>query len=367
MRSVAAVVLFASAARAPTASAQDSAKKAKAVHTSDASKPPKEAKPYASSALFRSDSILRLTIVGDWRALGGDRDTVNPKLRPGTLVYTDTGGRVVRIPVHLSTRGHFRLSRATCSFPPLRVSFDSAGTTKHTLFAGQSALKLGTHCVDTGLYDQYVLREYLVDKAHTLITPMSLRARLARVRYVDSRDTNKVVERWGLWHESERELGERLGGKVLQARGGLYRDVVDSSAVLLGVWEYFIGNTDFSMAALHNVRLVATPAGVMAVPYDFDFSGLVDTRYSAPDPRLNIRSVRQRLYRGPCLTEAQLAPVLARFAAQRDSIRGLYETLEPLDRGYAKQSLNYIDDFYKDATDARKFARMIKGTCDVGS
>ena len=62
--------------------------------------------------------------------------------------------------------------------------------------------------------------------------------------------------------ESERELGERLGGKVLTARGGLYSEVSDSSATLLGLWEYFIGNTDFSMSALHNVRLVTSTQGM---------------------------------------------------------------------------------------------------------
>ncbi|AHG89635.1 hypothetical protein J421_2098 [Gemmatirosa kalamazoonensis] len=335
---------------------------------SKADKPPKTErtpKPYVASPLFATDSVIHVTLTGDWKALGGDRDTLRPKLRAATLAYTDSAGRVVRIPVQLSTRGHFRLSRGTCSFPPLRVVFDSG--TKHTLFAGQKALKLGTHCNDSNLYEQYVLREYLAYRAHNLLTPVSFRPRLARMRYVDVRDTTKVVERWGMFLESERELGDRLGGDVLTARGGRYNDVSDSSAALLGIWEYFIGNTDFSLGALHNVRLVTTPQGMTAVPYDFDFSGLVDTRYSSPDPRLPIKTVRERLYRGPCLTDPQVADAVARFTAKRDAIRALYESVPALDKGYAKRAVGYIDDFFADAKDTKRFAKDLRETCLPGT
>lgn len=323
-------------------------------------------RPRPSSALFSSDTALQLTIVADWRALGGDRDTLKPVLRPGTLSYVDTGGRVVRIPVSLATRGHFRLSRANCQFPPIRVVFDSGGT-RRTAFADQRALKLSTHCNPNDLYEQYVLREHLAYRAHNLVTDLSFRSRLARIRYVDARDTTRVVERWGRFIESERELARRLGGRILEARGGSYPDLDDASAAMLGVWEYFLGNTDFSLGALHNVRLVATSRATLAVPYDFDFSGLVDTRYAAPDARLAIRSVRQRLYRGPCVNEAQLAPILARFTAQRDAIRALYDSLPGLDRAYARRAVRYIDDFYDEIRRPSDFARIVKGSCAIGT
>lgn len=334
-------------------------KKDKADKADKADRPAKAFKP---SRLFAADTLIRVTLTGDWRALGGDRDTLKPKLRPGSLAYTDSAGRTVRIPVSLATRGHYRLSRSSCSFPPLRVVFDS-GRTKGTVFADQKALKLGVHCNDTNLYEQYVLREYLAYRAHNVVTPLSFRARLARVRYVDARDTSKVTERYGLFIESEKELEDRLGGEVLEARHGRYEDVTDSSAAMLGLWEYFIGNTDYSLGYLHNVRLVSAPNAVQAVPYDFDFSGLVETRYATPDPKLPIKSVRERLYRGPCLTEAQLATWVGRFVERRDALRALYETLPGLDKSYAKRAVAYMDAFYDEAKDTRRFAKTIKDAC----
>jgi hypothetical protein len=121
------------------------------------------------------------------------------------------------------------------------------------------------------------------------------------------------------------------------------------------------------MGALHNVRLVSTDRGVMAVPYDFDFSGLVDTRYAAPSAQLPIRNVRQRLYRGPCLSEAQVTDAVAHFAARRGAIRALYDSLTALDRGYARSAISYLDDFYDQAKDPRRFAQDLRGTCVPGS
>jgi hypothetical protein len=315
--------------------------------------------------LFASDTAITLTLVADFRALAGQRDTVNPKRFPLSVTYAGADGKPVTVRGQVTTRGHFRLQRGTCYFPPLRLVFPDTGT-RGTLFARQRGLKLVTHCRDQ--YEQFVLREYLAYRAHNLVTPLSFRPRLARVRYVESRDTTRVAERWGFLLESERELADRLGGKLLdEQRGALFEHLADGAPPLLALWEYFIGNTDWSLAALHNVRLVATDTGTFAIPYDFDFSGLVDTPYSAPDSRLPIRSVRERLWRGPCLSAAAIAPVLARFVAQRGAIRALYDSLPGLDARYARNAVRYIDQFYDDLRTPEQASRAFRNSCQPGT
>ncbi len=54
-------------------------------------------------------------------------------------------------------------------------------------------------------------------------------------------------------------------------------------AILVDVFQYLIGNTDWSGVEMHNMELFQTPAGVYAtIPYDFDFSGIIDARYAEP-------------------------------------------------------------------------------------
>ena len=71
---------------------------------------------------------------------------------------------------------------------------------------------------------------------------------------------------------------------------------------LVSIFEYMIGNTDWSVFASHNIKLLLSKSDSfhvsIRIPYDFDYSGFVNTDYAIPDPRLNISNVRERVYRG---------------------------------------------------------------------
>ena len=83
------------------------------------------------------------------------------------------------------------------------------------------------------------------------------------------------------------------------------------------LFEYMIGNTDMSIWALHNVRLIQKPnRTLIAVPYDFDLSGLVHAPYATPDRRLGLRSVVDRMYRGPCRSADEFDAAAARVPRQ---------------------------------------------------
>ena len=68
--------------------------------------------------------------------------------------------------------------------------------------------------------------------------------------------------------------------------------------LLASVFMYMVGNTDWSLPYLHNIRVFQNFTSYIAVPYDFDWSGIVDAPYAVPDYRLNIKSVRDRIWRG---------------------------------------------------------------------
>jgi hypothetical protein len=57
--------------------------------------------------------------------------------------------------------------------------------------------------------------------------------------------------------------------------------------------------------------------------------------------------VRERLYRGPCMTQDALAPMLTRVAGMRETIMSLYDSIPDLDQGYRKDAKNYLDGFFK--------------------
>ena len=312
--------------------------------------------------LFGSDEPLEFTLTADFKATFKSRDTINVKPQKATLTVNDSSGKPVTIPVEIATRGHFRLRYDVCNFPPIRLIFPDKGM-KGTPFAGQDALKLGTHCqVRDKDYGEIPVREHAAYEVLNMLTDASFKSRLAKVTYVQVGDEKDQYTKYGLLIEDESDMAKRNGGRIITVRGGTFGDMDPEQTALISVFAYYLGNTDWSLYSLHNVRLVLVGDKYIPVPYDFDWSGVVFARYAKPDPRLGIPTVQDRLFRGPCLTPAELAPVISKFTEQKGAVKTLYDKL-PLDDGYRRRALNYIDDFYHVIGDPRQVKRELIETC----
>jgi hypothetical protein len=108
-----------------------------------------------------------------------------------------------------------------------------------------------------------------------------------------------------------------------------------------------IGNTDWSVVHGHNVMHVRSADGaVTAVPYDFDFSGLVDAEYAGPPPQLPIRSVKQRLFRGFCQPSTDWVALFDYFRSRRAAVAQLVEEIPDLHRAHRDRALAYLESFF---------------------
>ena len=230
------------------------------------------------------------------------------------LTVAAADGAPRNIAVKLSARGHFRRMARNCGVVPLRVEFPKDGMAG-TPFDGQTTLKLGTGCEDSKEYEQITLREYLQYPLFNLVTPLSFRARLARATYVDEKSKKKSAARYALFIEHENDVARRAEGRVVELPRIVFKDLDDETLTRMMLFEYMIGNTDMSIWALHNVRLIQKPdRTLIAVPYDFDLSGFVHAPYAIPDRRLGLRSVVDRKYRGPCRTTEEFDAARRRSA-----------------------------------------------------
>lgn len=297
-------------------------------------------------ALFSSDESIPITLIADFKAVNRDRNPESTKVFPATIVAPSLNGGEDRIAVNIRTRGHSRRAASTCTFAPLRIEF--TGKIDGTVFEGHKSLKLGTHCRDVDSYEQYVYREYAAYKIFNRITTRSFRARLATATYVDASNNKPMTTRAGLFLEDDDDVARRLDGETSELQDLSFGHVDGESMVLLSLFEYMIGNTDMSLAKLHNIILVRASNGtVYPVPYDFDYSGLVNARYAVPAKALNLPTVRERLYRGPCMTEENIAPYLTRMRSLRDGVMALYDQIPGLDPGYRKDARGYLDQFFR--------------------
>jgi hypothetical protein len=101
------------------------------------------------------------------------------------------------------------------------------------------------------------------------------------------------------------------------------------------------------------------------IMHDFDFSGAVNARYATPDPKLRIRTVRQRLYRGYCVADSIYPKVFELFNAKKNDIYGLYSDKigALMDPKVVKETLEYFDEFYKTINNPRDAKDLIINSC----
>lgn len=316
--------------------------------------------------LFSSAAPLELTLTANFSAINKDHDPESTTRYPGVLTVTGPDGAPRNISVKLSARGHFRRMARNCGWVPLRVELASESAAG-TVFAGQTTLKLGTGCEASKEFEQYTLREYLAYPLFNMVTPLSFRARLARATYVDEQSKKRTSARYSLFIEHEHDVARRNEGRVVVLPRVEFKALDADTLTRMMLYEYMIGNTDFSIWALHNVRLVQTPARtLLPVPYDFDLSGFVHAPYASPDRRLGLRSVLDRLYRGPCRTTEELDAAAEAFRAKRADMLSLVDSMRDMDASGRTEAKDYLEGFFRAIDRPASIKRQLVDGCKPG-
>jgi hypothetical protein len=262
--------------------------------------------------------------------------------------FTCRFGDSVNISDHISieVRGHFR--RDYCRFPPLKLIYkgNPSGAFYHL-----KSLKLVNTCVPTWSDDQNLLKEFLIYKIYNLITDKSFRVRLLNLSYKDSSGKKTTITEHAFLMEDIREAAKRNDCTDWTGKKYATEATNRRQMTIVAVFEYMIGNTDWSVPANHNIKLIHVKGDSISrpfvVPYDFDYSGLVNTTYAVPDPRLGIESVRQRVYRGFPRTIEELNDVLEIFKKQKDNIYAMINKFNLLSPETKSDMIDYLDDFYR--------------------
>jgi hypothetical protein len=120
---------------------------------------------------------------------------------------------------------------------------------------------------------------------------------------------------------------------------------------LVSIFEYMIGNTDWGVPVGHNIKLMSSKKESIprpyAIPYDFDYAGIVNADYAVPDDRLGIESVRERVYRGFPRNMDELKTVIAPFMEQKDKIYSIINSFDLLSKDNKSYMTGYLDEFYR--------------------
>ena len=318
--------------------------------------------------LFAANDTFEVEVEGPFKMLAkqrSDEEEVAGKFR-----YTAEDGSPIEFEVAIRARGNWRRNPDICGFPPLRLNFKKSAT-KDTLFDKQDKLKLVTHCQNGARrYEQSIISEYLAYRILNALTDTSFRVRLLRIRYIYT-DAKKETDSHAVLIEHKDRLSKRIGGKPLDVEKTTVDELRPADLSLASVFQYFVGNTDFSPVATspnedccHNQALFASEDGPhYTIPFDFDQTGLVNAPYSDPNPRFRLRSVRNRLYRGRCINNGRLPDTLQRFRDHRSDIERLVNEQTELTSGTRNKMLSYIRKFYDTIDNPKQVEKQLVKKC----
>jgi hypothetical protein len=185
--------------------------------------------------------------------------------------------------------------------------------------------------------------------------------------YVDTGRKNKVTEGWAFMIEPEELLAQRLDAQVIK------RDDVSTGLLkpwemdILALFQYMIGNVDYSIYGRQNIKLLGLPgfgsAGYSPVPYDFDYSGLVNTYYAIPSEFTGLKSVRERMYLGPCRQGNSYVAAAEHLEQCRDEIFALIEEFQYLDQKYKDEMIDYIQEYFDFSENKRVLTATFGRSC----
>lgn len=318
--------------------------------------------PNSKTELFEREEVLNIRLSGNIQKLMKDKEN-DAGYHSITLSYKESDSSLISIPIKGKTRGHFRRTEGNCTYPPLQLKFSEEDTPKSSLFYHQDKMKLVTPCRG----DKYVVHEYLVYKLSNLITPKSFRARLVRVVYDDTVRGKKSIPLYGILLEEAEQMAKRNSRVLLEGKLVRPENTQSSDFLKMAVFEYLIGNTDWSVQYLQNVKLIATDSVSIpsTVPYDFDHAGIVGAPYAKPAEALQMNSIRERRYRGYCVTDlSQFDETFKLFKQLEKEIYEVYTNCPLVEDAYKNSTTRFLDEFYKTINDSRSTKAAFSYPCN---
>jgi len=248
--------------------------------------------------------------------------------------------------IKLKSRGEFR--NGYCDFPPIVVNFKKTDFNKADLKKLEK-VKLVTHCQSGN--EDYLFKEYLIYRLFNVLTENSFKVRLLRITYHNTTKIKKPVLTYGFFIEPIDLLAERLNATPVESVNLSQKNILPEVMDRVAIFNYMIGNTDMAVPNQHNCKILALhdterPELGMIVPYDFDYSGLVNADYAIPYEALGIESVRERLYIGGCRSEEDFVKALKEFTDKKEEFYGVIREFRLLDERIKKDMIRYLEGFY---------------------
>ncbi|MEB2777250.1 hypothetical protein SYJ56_18180 [Algoriphagus sp. D3-2-R+10] len=317
--------------------------------------------PRQDERLFDSDEILEISLKFSVKKLR--KETNDSTFMDSMLIYKNGDGAVDTLNVGLRVRGNFR--KENCYYPPVRMRLKKKEG-KGNIFDGSRNLKIVFPCSKGKNADTYIVKEFLCYQLYEQVSEYTFHTRMIRINFENEDDKQGQSEQLlGFLIEDDDKVADRFGGEILENTRIIGTVLEDSAAIRHDLFQYMIGNTDWSSMHQHNMKILKLDSKtVVPLAYDFDMTGMVLPPYAQVSNLVDIKTVSQRLYRGFCRDELLMKAIRDEFLEKELLLFAEIKQLEYLVSGYEVKFMNnYLEDFFDILKNDRRFEFNILTAC----
>ncbi|MDZ4716625.1 MAG: hypothetical protein SH819_14260 [Cytophagales bacterium] len=295
--------------------------------------------------LFQDQQPLSLKITTSLKDI--KKKTNDSTYLPAHLYLKNASGGWDSIKIDIRARGIFR--RKNCYFAPIRIKV-SKEHAKGTILEGNKNLKLVMPCQNNNSKNELVVKEFICYKMFEKLSPYYFSTRMVNLDFTeDDGKKPKNHQLTAFLIEDDDLVAKRHHAKVMENMNLHPLRLNDTTAIKHDLFQYMIGNTDWSTTFLHNSKVMfQEPNKYIPLAYDFDMTGFVDPPYGQANAQLGLTSLRERLYRGFCrANEGPIQAVRKQFLAAEPEVIQVMAKFEkdfqPRDYGNMKK---YVEEFF---------------------
>jgi hypothetical protein len=273
------------------------------------------------------------------------RKKLKEEEQEGTFAFTDKDGNEVMFEIDVRTRGNMR--KQVCNLPPLKVDFGKKDLREAGFVGKVDDLKLVLQCKTADYAKNQLLREHLIYELYEPLDPHHIRTKRIQIELWEDDKLRETLQ--GLIVEDESQIEHRMSARVVENPNIRSGSIQREQYLKMAFFQFMILNTDWTVANQHNVEIIKVPdiPRVLAIPYDFDYAGLVGTSYAVPHESLPIKEVSERYFMGFQVTEEEAMRTAEFFKGMEDTFHQIVDSRTYLQDDDKREVKEHIDDFYQ--------------------
>jgi len=295
---------------------------------------------------FSENKVFEITLEAEFDSIVNSKKFGN--YLKGKIFFTDKNDVQKYCSIKVKQRGKYR--RKVCDFPPLRLKFEKEMLNSMNLNPNFNKLKLVSHCLnDNYKSKENILREYLAYKFFEFHSEKHFRVHLVKIKYRYLPEKYIRFERYGILLEEENNLAHRMNGKISNSLHCTINKIKTEDLQINAMYQYMIGNSDWDPVKVRNIKLIQKDSLDLLdiVPYDFDFSGLVNTSYAVPNPNFKLKNTRDRVMISKFKSEEELKNTATFFLNKKETVMEFCKNFTVLSKASRRDIKKYLSEFYE--------------------